>query len=492
MSTAERGIGSDRRRSNRPLSTSSATPTAAPVPGEHGAGRGETGDEEVDVGDVAGADRPAEDVAEDEQEHRRGQRPDDEQLRRAHELAQGAAGDGGRRVDDARSVGGCGDGDGHGHGLLLLQAATSSSVVDVSSAAGRPVRVRKTSSSVGPAQADVVELDAGVGEQAHGIGQAGGAVVDGHGDTASGVVDARVLAAERCEQLDRAAEVVVAADADLHDVAPGQRLQLVRRARGDRTAMVDDDHMVGELVGLLEVLRRQQHVGAAVDEGADGVPQVDPAARVEPGGRLVEEQQARRADEAGPQVEAPAHAARVVANQAVAVVGQADLVEHRVGGVTGGRPPVPEQAGDHHQVLPASQRRLDGGVLAGETDHPADLVRAGDGVDAGDGQRALVGRGQRGDRAYERGLAGAVGPEHGGDRTRRGEKVEAVERGDVAEALAQAVSLDGCGAGVGEVLHATIVRRRSGHVMTTSGARLWPCAPIASWPPSSCSRPRVA
>ena len=47
-------------------------------------------------------------------------------------------------------------------------------------------------------------------------------------------------------------------------------------------------------------------------------------------------------------------------------------------------------------------------------------------------------------------------------------KVEAVKRGDVAEAFAQAVSLDGCGAGVGEVLHATIVRRRSGHVMTTS------------------------
>jgi hypothetical protein len=32
ISTADRGIGSDRSRSNNPLSTSSATPTAAPVP----------------------------------------------------------------------------------------------------------------------------------------------------------------------------------------------------------------------------------------------------------------------------------------------------------------------------------------------------------------------------------------------------------------------------------------------------------------------------
>ena len=32
MSTADRGIGSERNRSNIPLSTSSATPTAPPVP----------------------------------------------------------------------------------------------------------------------------------------------------------------------------------------------------------------------------------------------------------------------------------------------------------------------------------------------------------------------------------------------------------------------------------------------------------------------------
>ena len=61
------------------------------------------------------------------------------------------------------------------------------------------------------------------------------------------------------------------------------------------------------------------------------------------------------------------------------------------------------------------------------------------------------GRGQRGDGADERRLAGAVGAEHGGDRARRGDEVEAVEGGDVAEALAQAEGLDGRGAGVGEV-----------------------------------------
>ena len=72
---------------------------------------------------------------------------------------------------------------------------------------------------------------------------------------------------------------------------------------------------------------------------------------------------------------------------------------------------------------------------------------SGDGVDAGDVQRAAVGAQQRGHGADERRLAGAVRAEHGGDRAGRGDEVEAVEGGDVAELLAQADGLDRrCGA----------------------------------------------
>ena len=176
-----------------------------------------------------------------------------------------------------------------------------------------------------PAQADVVELDVGGGEQAHRIGEAGGAVVDGHGHPARRVVDPRLLAPEWRQQLDGVAQVVGPADADLDDVASGQRLQLIRRAGGDRPAMVDDDHVVGQLIGLLEVLRGQQHVSAAADERPDRLPQLDPAPRVEPGRRLVEEQESRRADEARAEVEAATHATRVVAHEAVTIVGQTEL-----------------------------------------------------------------------------------------------------------------------------------------------------------------------
>ena len=73
--------------------------------------------------------------------------------------------------------------------------------------------------------------------------------------------------------------------------------------------MVDDDDVVGQLIGLLEVLRREQHVGARGDEGPDGVPELDAAAWVEAGRRFVEQQQPGTADEAGAEVEPPAHPA---------------------------------------------------------------------------------------------------------------------------------------------------------------------------------------
>ena len=48
-----------------------------------------------------------------------------------------------------------------------------------------------------------------------------------------------------------------------------------------------------------------------------------------------------------------------------------------------------------------------------------------------DAELALVGAVQRGDRPDERGLAGAVRAEHGGDLAGRGDEVETVERDDL-------------------------------------------------------------
>ena len=75
------------------------------------------------------------------------------------------------------------------------------------------------------------------------------------------------------------------------------------------------------LVGLLEVLRGEQHRRAQGDHVAYGVPDVGPPARVEPGRRLVEEQHRRSGDEAGGDVEPAPHAAGVRRHLAVRRVG---------------------------------------------------------------------------------------------------------------------------------------------------------------------------
>jgi len=48
--------------------------------------------------------------------------------------------------------------------------------------------------------------------------------------------------------------------ADLQALAAELGLELVGGALGDHAAVVDDDDVVGELVGLLEILGRQQDV----------------------------------------------------------------------------------------------------------------------------------------------------------------------------------------------------------------------------------------
>jgi hypothetical protein len=234
----------------------------------------------------------------------------------------------------------------------------------------------------------------------------------------------------------------------LDDIAPDTVLELFRRAGVDDPAVVDDDHLAGQLVGLLQVLGGEQHVGALGHQASDRVPQGHPAARVQPGRRLVEQQEPGSADQAGAQVEAPAHPARVRADEPAARVGQAEAIQDG-GRRPARRPPIePEQAGHKLQVLRAGHGRLHRRVLAGQADHLADAAGLGRGVDARHPKHALVGTQQGGDRAHEGGLAGAVRSQEGGHPPRLGHQVEPVQGPHVAEALGEAYGLDGGGHGI--------------------------------------------
>src|SRR5262249_14124089 len=96
-------------------------------------------------------------------------------------------------------------------------------------------------------------------------------------------------------------------------------------------------------------------------------------------------------------------------------------------------------------------------VLPGQTDQPADLGRVTRHVDALHEQAAVIRSNEGCDRAHERGLARAVRAEQRDDAPGFGDQIEAVERGDLAVVLREAVGFD----------------KRNAHNYSVSGASRW-------------------
>ena len=115
------------------------------------------------------------------------------------------------------------------------------------------------------------------------------------------------------------------------DAAAGDTpLELLRGPLGDEASAVEDRDAVGEPVGLVEVLGGQEDGGAVADEAADDVPHGAAAAGIEAGGRLVEEDDLRRADQRHRQVEPAAHPAGVRHGYTVGGVDQLEALEQLV------------------------------------------------------------------------------------------------------------------------------------------------------------------
>ena len=110
-----------------------------------------------------------------------------------------------------------------------------------------------------------------------------------------------------------------------------RRLERLGRALGDHPPPVDDADVVGELVGLLQVLGGEKHRRPLVVQRAHLLPDRFAADRVEARGRLVEEEDSGLVDEGGGEVEAPLHAAGVLADAAVRRLGEVDALQQVVG-----------------------------------------------------------------------------------------------------------------------------------------------------------------
>ena len=175
-----------------------------------------------------------------------------------------------------------------------LVAAPSSAAR--SGSATCPVRLRNTSSSVGRRSADVVDRDAGLVEVAHDLDERVCAPpVGGTVSRRVWLVDLGRAVAGRHER--RRASTISARSWTTTSMRspPTWALSSSAVPWAMIRPCVDDRDVVGQLVGLLQVLRGQQQRRALADQLADDLPHAEPAARVEAGGRLVEEQQPRAA-----------------------------------------------------------------------------------------------------------------------------------------------------------------------------------------------------
>ena len=234
-----------------------------------------------------------------------------------------------------------------------------------------------------------------------------------------------------------------ARELDLEDLTADALLQLVAGALGDHPAVVDHRDPIRELVRLLQILRRQHERRSLADELAHDRPDLVAAARVEPGGGLVEEEDPRPRQQARCEVEPAAHPAGVGARGAVGGVGEVEALEQLVRATPGRRRREVEQAAEHHQVLAAREDLVDRRELSRQPEQLTDdrgLVHHVVTEDLGpSGFRCQ----QRRKHAHQRGLASSVRPEQPEHRALRNNEVDPQERWSRAEALRHSLDADG-------------------------------------------------
>src|SRR2546423_5761023 len=169
-------------------------------------------------------------------------------------------------------------------------------------------------------------------------------------------------------------------------VAPGDavarrvaRTQLAGSPVGEDPSVLDDRHPVRQGLRLVEVVRGEQHGLPQTLQRAHGVPRGAPGRRVEPRGRLVEEDQVGIAHEREREVQAAQLAARQASRADVLRPAEPGHVDHLV-----------HVARRRVEVRPVLQRLPDGDVpvharaLEHDADAPAQLQLAPLGVAAED------------------------------------------------------------------------------------------------------------
>ncbi len=117
----------------------------------------------------------------------------------------------------------------------------------------------------------------------------------------------------------------------LKTLATNLSFQLVGGAPGDHAAQINDDNLVGQMIGFIQLLAGEYDRRARGGEAADDLLHRQAPARVKPGGRLVREEHRRRHNQAGRQIEAAAHPSRVGLDGAPGSLDQVKAFKELVG-----------------------------------------------------------------------------------------------------------------------------------------------------------------
>ena len=210
----------------------------------------------------------------------------------------------------------------------------------------------------------------------------------------------------------------------------------------DDAARVDDGDAVAQFLDLGQLVAGEQDGHALLGQAPDQLAHVAHAGGVEAGGGLVEDQEARPAQQRGGDAKALAHPVRVAAHPVLGAGAELDHVEHLVDAPGG---PVTVERGEEFEVLARAQVRVE----ARRLDEPGDAlerVRAvAHGVAVEQFDDALAGRDQAERHAQRGRLAGAVGAEEAVHVAGVHVQVDVIDRHNLVVALDQPARPHGLG-----------------------------------------------
>ena len=228
-------------------------------------------------------------------------------------------------------------------------------------------------------------------------------------------------------------------------------------------------------LGLVHVVGRDQHGDALGGEVVDLVPELAPRLGIDAGRGLVEQQQLRLRQDAGAERQPLLPAARQLAGKLIGAGGKpepADRLARRLARIGHAI-----DAGDEFEILANGQIGVEAEALRHVADIALDRVGLRADVVAEAGPLAGIRREQPAQHAQRRSLAAAVRPEKAVDLALRHLQAEVVHDRAWAEALGEAVHVDG------DLLH-----RRTicwpGPSVTVTG---WPAVRAAASPSGRAS-----